>query len=407
MDETREPQANAERLFQRQPVPCVDLDLEGKLVRANPAFCRVAGRAESELVGISIFDFASLERRASMKAAFAQFLDRESVSFEGPLLRADGDERWLEWRGVACPEEQLVRFVAYDATSLWRAERDARERERFMETLLANLPGTVYRCKNDPKWTIEFISAGCEPLTGYSVDDLLENKRMSFTEMMSTPGDAEYVWASVQAAIAVRGQFSMKYRIRTKAGEEKWVHEQGRGVFSPEGDLLALEGFITDITAQVSAEAELEEKIRVIEEQQAQIQDLSLPIIEIWDSVLTLPVVGALDDARATRIMEGLLDAVVRTQSTHVIVDLTAVASVDATVAEHLVRILRAVSLLGSRGILSGIQPAVAQAFVELAADLGGVPTMPDLRAALRSCMRGVKGKGSAPSPRKGASSTR
>lgn len=381
------PPHDPDRYFLLQPAPCIGVDFDGRIVRANPAFCDVAGRAEEELRALGLFALVPPERREEVEQAIARAAEQDVVSFDIPIGRPDGAFRWLEFRGVSEPLRRVVRFIAHDATSLRRAESEARERERFLETLLSNLPGMVYRCRNDPQWTLDFVSGGCEAVSGYGVDDLLFNKTTSFGELMHSD-DAPKVWDIVQDAIAKKAPFTAQYRISTKSGEEKWCYEQGRGVYSSEGELLALEGFIADVTERVRVEEELRDKLALIEAQREQIADLSLPIIEVWDGVLTLPVVGALDDARAARIMQGLLEAVVRTQSEHVIVDLTAVETVDAAVAEHLVAILRAVGLLGARGVLSGIRPAVAQALVGLSADLGGVPTLPDLRAALRSCLR-------------------
>ncbi|MDI1447619.1 PAS domain-containing protein [Polyangium sp. 6x1] len=379
--------ASAERFFRFQSAPCLEVDFDGGIFCANPVFCQVAGRSEDELQAAGLVALFAPDVRAEVTAALARGATRDVVSFDLPLVRPEGELRWLEWRGVSFPEHRLFRMVAHDVTALWRAEAEARERERFLGTLLGNLPGMVYRCRNDPHWTMDFVSAGCEALCGYGVDELLENAQISYGDLIH-PEDRDRVWDEIQAAIEVRASYHLSYRIRAKSGEERWVEEQGRGVFDTSGVLIALEGFNTDVTARMLAQKDVEAKLRVIAEQKEQIQHLSLPIIEVWDGVITLPVVGALDDQRAERIMQGLLDTVVRTQSQHVIIDLTAVEDVDGAVAEHIVRILRAVRLLGAEGALSGIQPRVAQALVALSAELGGVRTWPDLRAALRACMR-------------------
>ncbi|MDC3954888.1 PAS domain-containing protein [Polyangium jinanense] len=378
---------SAERFFRFQSAPCLEVDFDGAIGAANPAFCQVAGRSEDELQAAGLVALFAPDARAEVSAALARGAAREVVTFDLPLVRPEGELRWLEWRGVTFPEHRVFRIVAHDVTALWRAEAEARERERFLGTLLGNLPGMAYRCRNDSHWSMEFVSAGCEAVCGYGVDEMLENAKVSWGDLIH-PEDRGGVWRDVQAAIDARAPYHLKYRIRTKSGEARWVEEQGRGVFDTSGVFLALEGFITDVTVRMLAKQELEAKLRVIAEQKEQIQHLSLPIIEVWDGVITLPVVGKLDDQRAERIMQGLLDTVVRTQSQHVIIDLTAVEEVDGAVAEHIVRILRAVQLLGAEGALSGMQPKVAQALVSLSADLGGARTWPDLRAALRASMR-------------------
>jgi PAS domain S-box-containing protein len=387
-------QGRSRRFFDLSHDPCVELDLEGRFIAANPVFCRVAGREAGALQGAPVLDIVHPDDRAVAAEALARGAIEDAVRFEARIVGADGEVRWLSWGGVFSRADRIIRFVLHDVTELRRAEAAARERERFLSTLLANLPGMVYRCANDPKWTMAFVS-GCEPLTGYPVEDMLDNRRVYFTDLMH-PDDAGRVWDEVQAALAKRGPYILKFRIRTAAGEEKWVREQGRGVYSAEGELLALEGFIIDITERVRAEEALLEQLRLVEAQAAEIRDLSLPILEVGDDVLALPIIGTVDEVRAARILEGLLEAVVRTQSSHVILDLTAVRAIDENVAEHLVRILRAVSLLGARGVLAGITPTVARTMVALSVDMSQIPTLPDLRDALAFCLgtrpaRGLK----------------
>jgi two-component system cell cycle sensor histidine kinase/response regulator CckA len=139
-----------------------------------------------------------------------------------------------------------------------QAEEELRESRRALSTLMSNLPGMAYRCRNDRDWTMEFVSEGCRALTGYEAGDLIGNRQLSYNEVIH-PDDREQVWKGVQAALEQQRPFQLVYRIQTCAGQEKWVWEQGRGVFSPDGALLALEGFITDITDRTRAEQALRE----------------------------------------------------------------------------------------------------------------------------------------------------
>jgi PAS domain S-box-containing protein len=122
---------------------------------------------------------------------------------------------------------------------------------------MSNLPGMVYRCENDPKWTMQFVSDGCRELTGYEPADLTGNRRVAYGDLI-VPADRAGVWDAVQTAIARRGSFEIRYRITTASGGEKWVWERGLGIFGAGGRLERLEGFITDVTAAVCAEQELQ-----------------------------------------------------------------------------------------------------------------------------------------------------
>jgi anti-anti-sigma factor len=278
--------------------------------------------------------------------------------------------------------------VVLDVTDRHAAIEEALEKERFLETLMANLPGMVYRCLNDPQWTMVFVSAGTEPLTGYTQDELLFNKAAAFGVDITVPEDQGPVWDVVQEALARREPFYIKYRIRTKGGVLKWVQEKGRGIFADTGELLGLEGFIVDISESVRVEQELVEKIRIIEAQRDAIRSLSTPIIEVWEGVLTLPIVGVVDKARATEITQALLNAIVQKRCRHAILDLTGVEALDSSTADHLLKMVQAVELLGARGVLVGIRPEVAQTLVTLGVDLSRIVTLSDLRQALLACMR-------------------
>lgn len=116
-----------------------------------------------------------------------------------------------------------------------------------MDTLLRTLPAMVYQCRNDPQWTMEFVSAGCQELTGYKPEDLLGNRRIAYAELI-LPEDREKVWQEVQKALAERRPYRLAYRIRTASGETRWVWEQGAGVFDEEGEVLFLTGYITDVS---------------------------------------------------------------------------------------------------------------------------------------------------------------
>jgi len=138
-----------------------------------------------------------------------------------------------------------------------------RESERSLGVLLSNLPGLAYRCRNDRDWTMEFVSQGCLALTGYQPADLVGNSRISFGQLIH-PDDRQGVWDSVQATIENREPYQLTYRIITQSGEERWVWGHGCGIFSADGALVALEGFITDITDRKQAEVALHKVNRAL-----------------------------------------------------------------------------------------------------------------------------------------------
>jgi PAS domain S-box-containing protein len=153
-----------------------------------------------------------------------------------------------------------------DITAHKLAEESLRENQRVLATLLSNLPGMVYRGRNDADRTMEFVSEGCRDLVGYAPEDLMDNRKVALGKLVH-PDDRQFVWDTVQAVLQARKPFELPYRIRTATGAEKWVWERGQGIFSRKGELLALEGFITDITPQ--HQAEIERREALLREQRA------------------------------------------------------------------------------------------------------------------------------------------
>ncbi|MDC3954744.1 STAS domain-containing protein [Polyangium jinanense] len=139
-----------------------------------------------------------------------------------------------------------------------------------------------------------------------------------------------------------------------------------------------------NVTDRVEYQRRLEEHLALIQSQKQAIVGLSSPIIEVWQGVLVVPLIGSIDQARASILLERLLTEVVSRQSSAVILDLTGVDTVDAEAAQHLSNVMRSVELVGATGLLSGIRPSVAKTMVDLGVDMQSRRTYPTLAEALR-----------------------
>lgn len=133
---------------------------------------------------------------------------------------------------------------------------------------------------------------------------------------------------------------------------------------------------------------EIEENLETIRRQQFAIQELSTPILQLWDDVLALPVIGTVDTGRSADIMERLLTEVTQRQSRYVILDITGVEVVDTRTADHFIKVIKAAELLGATCLLTGIRPAVAQTLVDLGIDLSAIATLRNLKEGLKHCLR-------------------
>lgn len=145
---------------------------------------------------------------------------------------------------------------------------------------------------------------------------------------------------------------------------------------------------IRDITDERRQAEALQEQVEIIRRQQLAIQELSTPVLQLWDGVLALPIIGIVDSRRTAEMMERLLDEIVARQSRYVILDITGVEIVDTMTADNFIKLMKAAELLGSQCILTGIRPAVAQTLVDLGLDLSSITTLSNLQAGLMECLR-------------------
>jgi PAS domain S-box-containing protein len=158
------------------------------------------------------------------------------------------------------------------------------------------------------------------------------------------------------------------------------------GIGGPEG---ALGGVSVDITPIKQAEAvRASAQAEIIAAQQAVIRELATPILPIAEHTLLLPIVGVIDEERAQRILEHLLQAITEQVADTAIIDITGVRAVDAHVAEALVRAAQGVQLLGAKVVLTGIQPAIARTFVEMGVDLSGLAATGTLQEGIAHALQ-------------------
>ncbi|MDI6698880.1 MAG: PAS domain S-box protein [Candidatus Saccharicenans sp.] len=251
----------------------ISTDLNGKVLMMNPVAEKLTGWKESEAGGCSIQEIFKIVDEFTREPAENPV---ERVLREGTvvglanhtvLISKDGKEYPIADSGAPIADSGGEKFgvilVFRDQTAeratqneILRTREELREKSRFLETLVANLPGMVYRCRNDRDWTMEYIAGTCKEITGYEPEDLIGNRKISYKELI-IPEHREYLWNKWQRILAVRSVFEEEYQIRTACGRIKWVWERGSGVFDEQGNLTCLEGFISDITEKKKAEEEL------------------------------------------------------------------------------------------------------------------------------------------------------
>lgn len=145
---------------------------------------------------------------------------------------------------------------------------------------------------------------------------------------------------------------------------------------------------IVDRLAQHTADTFQDSREQLIRRQQEDLMELSTPVVKLWEGVLAVPMIGTLDSGRTQHVMETLLQTIVDTGSELAIIDITGVPTVDTLVAQHLLKTVTAIRLMGADCIISGIRPQIAQTIVHLGIDLQGISTKATLADALSQALR-------------------
>jgi rsbT co-antagonist protein RsbR len=145
---------------------------------------------------------------------------------------------------------------------------------------------------------------------------------------------------------------------------------------------------LLDTLGMVTIRAFQKSREEVIARQQEELLELSTPVVKLWDGVLALPMIGTLDSQRTQVVMESLLQRIVETGSEIAIIDITGVPTVDTLVAQHLLKTVTAIRLMGADAIISGVRPQIAQTIVHLGLDLQGIVTKANLADALALALK-------------------
>jgi PAS domain S-box-containing protein len=244
----------------------ITINEQRKITLFNKAAEGMFRCASSSVIGKSIDQFIPVRLRKAHEGHIQRFKQSgetsRSMGTLGSLfaLRADGEEFPIEASisHFEAAGKKLMTVILRDITERRLAEEALEESQRKLSTLMRNLPGMAYRCRNDRDWTLEFVSEGALSLTGYEPHDLLGNRKISYGQQMIHADDRHRVWKEAQSALRKKKPYQFSYRIKTAQGIEKWVWEQGQPIYFPEGKVVALEGFITDITAQKQSEEALQ-----------------------------------------------------------------------------------------------------------------------------------------------------
>ena len=238
-------------------------DVEGNFIKTNKAWSQILGYTTEELNKRKFLEFIhpdDMEETLNVMGSLSE--GNEVLNFTNRYKCKDGTYKYIEWRSN--PKGKLIYAAARDITEKIQREEKLKEQQKQYETLINNIRGITYRCKNDGNWTMLFISSQIDSITGYSAEELLNNNKISYSQLIMKE-DAENNDKIVQEAIKNKSYWEVEYRIRHKDGSLRWAYEKGIGVYNKLDNLEYMEGIILDITEKKKIEEKLTETHNMLE----------------------------------------------------------------------------------------------------------------------------------------------
>jgi len=226
----------------------------------------------------------------------------------------------------------------------------------------------------DPQGTVLTWSPAAAQLKGWKPEEIIGQSVAAFYP----PEDVRRAKPQAELkAAAESGRFEDEgWRVR-KDGSRFWANVVSTALRDKDGRLLGYGKVTRDLSERKQAEEKIKKQAQEIMEMAA------VPVVQVWQGVVLVPLIGTLDSTRTQQLMERLLQRVTETQSSVAVIDITGVPTIDTQTAQHLIETISAVRLLGAEVILTGVRPGIAQTLVHLSIDLANVITRSSLAAGL------------------------
>jgi PAS domain S-box-containing protein len=358
---------------------------ESRLLWANRAFREFYGMTNEELRGIIDAPFNTPDYTLQYVKDDRRVFESGEPLFiaEEPVTRHDKQVRIFRTNKSALRDAE-GKVIATVGVSIDITEAKRREEglQRFEHAIAAASEGIWVADATRPDVPIVYVNSAAERLSGHARAELLGIPLQRVIDSLTDAAAA----AALSRAIESPRELSVDVQRPKGDGASSWIRIALTPVRSDSGGVVSFIAVQSDITTERDKQAQaaaIAEQRHLIERQRETIAAMATPIIEIWNGVLTMPLIGVVDSRRAADLMESLLHAIAQKGARYTVVDLTGVEVMDTSTADHLLKLVQAARLLGSTCVLSGISPAVSTTMVSLGVQIGGLRVFGTLRAAL------------------------
>lgn len=376
-------------------MPVIEFKPDGTIVRANDLFLAATGYSLKEIQGQHhrMFMKAAEAAKPEYKDFWTALASGSPRSGQFERVTKSGSTIWLEASYTPVLDERggtvsVIKF-AHDITT---KKKTALADKAILDAIERTTAVIEFR----PDGTILRANAAFLKVMGYTESEIAgQHHRMFVTQAETRSAEYSSFWQELAAGKVKSGQFQRL----AKGGKSVWLEANYNPVFDLEGRVERVVKFAIDITEKFeSARAtevalkQVQEAERIREELDRTLDEMSTPVMPIWDGILLLPLIGVVDSARTDNAVTKTLERINETRSKVFLLDISGVPAVDTAVANQLLKISKATQLMGCETVISGLSPAIARTMVELGVEVGQVRTTATLRDAFAIALRKVNG---------------
>ena len=366
-------------------MPIIEFKPDGTIVRANDLFLAATGYTLKEIQGQHHRMFMKAEEAA--KPQYKDFWSAlaSGISQSGQFERVakGGSTIWLEasYTPVKDASGKTISVIKF-AQNITQARKTALADAAKLEAIKRSMGVIEFQ----PDGTIISANAAFLKLMGYTEAELAgQHHRVFVTPQERVSADYASFWQELASGKVKSGQF---HRL-AKGGKSIWLEANYNPVFDLEGHVERVVKFAIDITDKVESARATEIALKQVreaelirEELNLALEEMSTPVMPIWDGILLLPLIGVVDSARTDKVVNKTLERINETRSKVFLLDISGVPAMDTAVANQLLKISKATRLMGCETVISGLSPAIARTMVELGVEVGEVRTTATLQQA-------------------------
>jgi methyl-accepting chemotaxis protein len=366
-------------------MPIIEFKPDGTIVRANDLFLAATGYTLKEIQGQHHRMLMKAEEAAKphYKDFWSALASGISQSGQFERVAKGGSTIWLEasYTPVKDASGKTVSVIKF-AQNITQARKTALADAAKLEAIKRSMGVIEFQ----PDGTIISANAAFLKLMGYTEGEVAgQHHRVLVTPQERVSADYASFWQELASGKVKSGQF---HRL-AKNGKSIWLEANYSPVFDLEGHVERVVKFAIDITEKVESTRATEIALKQVreaelirEELNLALEEMSTPVMPIWDGILLLPLIGVVDSARTDKVVNKTLERINETRSKVFLLDISGVPAMDTAVANQLLKISKATRLMGCETVISGLSPAIARTMVELGVEVGEVRTTATLQQA-------------------------